>query len=67
MGVYDELKARGLIAQTTNEEKIRELLNGKPACRAFRADYGYGSYAAGRTYPDRSLRRRNRNGRGSFW
>ena len=29
MGVYDELKARGLIAQTTNEEKIRELLNGK--------------------------------------
>ena len=27
MGVYDELKARGLIAQTTNEEKIRELLN----------------------------------------
>ena len=29
MGVYDELKARGLIAQMTNEEKIRELLNGK--------------------------------------
>lgn len=27
MGVYDELKARGLIAQTTNEEKIRDLLN----------------------------------------
>lgn len=27
MGVYDELKARGLIAQTTHEEKIRELLN----------------------------------------
>lgn len=27
MKVYDELKARGLIAQTTNEEKIRELLN----------------------------------------
>jgi tyrosyl-tRNA synthetase len=25
--VFDELKARGLIAQTTNEEKIRELLN----------------------------------------
>ena len=27
MGVYDELKARGLIAQLTNEEKIRDLLN----------------------------------------
>lgn len=27
MGVYDELKARGLIAQTTNEEKIQDLLN----------------------------------------
>ena len=27
IGVYDELKARGLIAQTTNEEKIRDLLN----------------------------------------
>ena len=28
--VFDELKARGMIAQTTNEEKIRELLGGKP-------------------------------------
>lgn len=27
MGVFDELKARGLIAQMTNEEKIRDLLN----------------------------------------
>ena len=27
MKVYDELKARGLVAQTTNEEKIRKLLN----------------------------------------
>ncbi len=26
--VFDELKARGMIAQTTNEEKIRELLGG---------------------------------------
>ena len=32
MKVYDELQARGLIAQTTNEEKIKELLNhGKVA------------------------------------
>lgn len=27
MGVYDELRARGLIAQLTNEEKVRDLLN----------------------------------------
>lgn len=27
MGVFDELQARGLIAQMTNEERIRELLN----------------------------------------
>ncbi len=27
MGVYDELKARGLIAQMTDEEKVRDLLN----------------------------------------
>ena len=27
MGVNDELKARGLIAQLTNEEKVRDLLN----------------------------------------
>lgn len=30
MGIYEELSARGLIAQMTDEEKIRELINGKP-------------------------------------
>lgn len=29
MNVYDELKARGMIAQTTHEEKIRDLLNNE--------------------------------------
>ncbi|MDR1002917.1 MAG: tyrosine--tRNA ligase [Oscillospiraceae bacterium] len=29
MGVFDELKARGLIAQMTHEEKIKELLNNE--------------------------------------
>ena len=29
MGVFDELKARGLIAQTTHEDKIRDLLNNE--------------------------------------
>ncbi len=27
MGVYEDLKARGLIAQITNEEKVRDLMN----------------------------------------
>ena len=27
MGVYDELKARGMIAQCTDEEKVRDLVN----------------------------------------
>ena len=29
MGVFDELQARGLIAQMTNEEKIKDLLNNQ--------------------------------------
>lgn len=29
MGVFEELKERGLIAQTTDEEKIRDLLNNQ--------------------------------------
>ena len=31
MGVYEELKARGLIAQVTNEEEIREVINNGKA------------------------------------
>ena len=27
MGIYEELVARGLIAQVTNEEEIREMVN----------------------------------------
>ena len=48
MQIYEELKARGLIAQVTDEEEIRELVNtgeghvlhwirshgGQPACGA---------------------------------
>ena len=30
MGVFEELKARGLLAQTTDEEKVRKLINGAP-------------------------------------
>ncbi|MBQ7800647.1 MAG: tyrosine--tRNA ligase [Oscillospiraceae bacterium] len=31
MGIYEELKARGLIAQVTNEEEVRELVNNGKA------------------------------------
>ena len=31
MGIYEELKARGLIAQVTDEEKIREEINNGKA------------------------------------
>ena len=31
MGVYEELTARGLIAQVTNEEEIRKLVNSGKA------------------------------------
>ena len=35
MGVYEELTARGLIAQVTNEEEIRKLVNaGKETKKA---------------------------------
>ncbi|MBQ0111451.1 MAG: tyrosine--tRNA ligase, partial [Oscillospiraceae bacterium] len=29
MTLFDELKARGLVAQTTDEDKVRELINGE--------------------------------------
>ena len=29
MGIYEELQARGLIAQVTDEERIRTVNNGK--------------------------------------
>ena len=31
MGIYEELVARGLIAQVTNEEEIREMVNNGKA------------------------------------
>ena len=32
MTVFDELKARGLLAQLTDEEEIKELINNGKAC-----------------------------------
>ena len=31
MGIYEELIARGLIAQVTNEDEIREMVNNGKA------------------------------------
>ena len=31
MGIYEELQARGLIAQVTNEDEIREMVNNGKA------------------------------------
>ena len=31
MGIYEELVARGLIAQVTNEDEIREMINNGQA------------------------------------
>ena len=31
MGIYEELQARGLIAQVTNEPEIREMVNNGKA------------------------------------
>ena len=31
MGIYEELVARGLIAQVTNEEEIRDVINNGKA------------------------------------
>jgi ATP-dependent DNA helicase RecQ len=36
MGVYEELQARGLIAQVTNEEEIKKMVNGRPKARPIR-------------------------------
>ena len=34
MTVWDELKARGLIAQVTDEEEIKEMVNNEKAAEA---------------------------------
>ena len=79
MNVFDELEARGMIAQTTDRERIRELWAGSSRCRfisaliprrqsacgTFCTAYGYGAYAEGGTPTDSAYRRRDRNGRRS--
>ena len=37
MQIYEELVARGLIAQVTDEKEIRELINGGKAVSLYRS------------------------------
>ena len=54
MGIYEELQARGLIAQVTDEAVVRELVNNGKAtfyigfdatATVKRSDFGVGAYA----------------------
>ena len=47
MGIYEELQARGLLAQVTNEEEIREMVNAGKAKFYIGFDYTADSLTAG--------------------
>ena len=47
MGIYEELQARGLIAQVTNEEQIRQMVNAGKATFYIGFDYTADSLTAG--------------------
>ena len=78
MTTYEELKARGLIAQVTDEEKVKELVDaGKAvfyigfdptaACRAFHGALPDETAADGGKPADRADWRWNRDDRRSIW
>ena len=68
MGIYEELVARGLIAQVTNEEEIRTMINAGKATfyigfdctadRSFHGSYAYEAAPDGWQPPDSAYRRR---------
>ena len=71
MKLYDELKARGLIAQVTNEEEISEMINnGKatfyigfdPTADSLHVGH-FMAHADGGQQADRPYRRRHRHDR----
>ena len=73
MGVYEELQARGLIAQVTNEEEIRKMVNeGRavfyigfdPTADSLHVGHNE-TFTDGRKQADRADRRRHRHGRRS--
>ena len=80
MTIYDELKRRGLIAQVTDEEEIKELINSGKAtfyigfdCTADSLTAGHfmaltpdEAPAAGGQPPDRADRRRHHHDRRSI-
>ena len=72
MTVWEELQARGLIAQVTNEDEIKEMVNngkatfyigfdpiGQFSCRTFYGSLPYETSADGRKPSHRSSWRRN--------
>ena len=59
MGVYEDLKARGLIAQVTDEEQVRELVNSGKAIFYIEKASGSGQQT------DCAYRRRHRHDRRS--
>ena len=66
MGVYEELVERGLIAQTTDEEHIRDLVNNGKAVFYIGFDptadsLHVGHFIGGRQQANCTNRRRNRN------
>ena len=79
MGIYEELQARGLIAQVTDEERIRDLVNNGKAVfyigfdptadslhvGHFMALCAYETSSGGGQQAHRPDRRRNRIYRGS--
>ena len=52
MTIYDELKARGLIAQVTDEEEIKEVINNGKATFYIGFDCTADSLTAGHYGPD---------------
>ena len=51
MQIYEELKARGLIAQVTDEEEIREVINSGKATFYIGFDCTADSLTAGTSWP----------------
>ena len=57
MTIYDELVARGLIAQVTDEKEIKELINnGKPSRWTFHGSLPYEETSDGRKQAYRAYR-----------
>ena len=65
MQLYEELQARGLIAQVTDEKLIADLINQGKACRTFYGIMSDEAVTDGRKQTDCPDRRRDRHDWGS--